>query len=780
MPPSLSSIRKSPRIAELKVKQIKNKEALEFCDAILSMHQEELKEAKNQKLIASKNDNAVMPLNTDAFIRQPYNIITPHVSVPGTFTVSTTTFLNILNWEGKTTGSPYPGVLPPPTSTLGIRKPFDDFNDVLKKDQGIKGEAVTLVRNTADICKLSQSKDATVESHRQGKRMLQKRYQQMCFYCGKQIDTKNPDSISPTLINSQCDHIFPIASALISLKRDSNIIYNFQAVHKSCNGMASALSIDAIWNQIGTSKFTDLNKTDWCVFTLDGVPTTTEVNTQAWCRGYLSLLLSKLTLVSSEEQMYRKLIFEKVIRSYQTYKDEVRLLMQDDVVQGVQYLQALSTGGFQSFGSPGNNVELLSIKKLKGDEKKYEAFFLVNGKQKKQKFGAEGMSDYTIHKDIERRNRYISRHYKDLDTGDPTRAGYLSMFVLWNKPSFRKSVEDYKTRLKIYNQTGNFPRHIKNYSKKSSFGAIIPFDRTSLRVLPTDVQNIIQRDVSARDIQKNVRVFLQGKNKIIRILKNLGVQNYKRTGKKKFINNLLLNYDITTAKGVEITELADKLLTKDDFKNKSFWWNLVKIGLESMDVVYDDTNEFSGEELINVEKCEEILIDLVNRAGIPWDFTELEHDTAMDDLLLAWENLDTSSSFGKISNIPSNVIDVKLYKKVKDKIKKSIMGRRWGAYDSGRLVQMYKQLGGKYSGTKEETPLQRWYKEKWINACKWPQVVPCGRSDMTNKMAYCRPSVKVTKDTPKTVQSLTREQINKRCKIKEKTPLVIISRKLKV
>ena len=603
MPPSLSrskslgSIRKSPRVVELK----RTKDATEFLDTILSMHKEELKEVQNQKIIASKKDDAVEPLNNPAFISQPYNIIIPNTSVPGTFTVSTTTFLNILNWEGKTTGSPYPGVLSPPTSTLGIRKPFDDFNDVLKKDQGIKGEAVTLVRNTADICKLSRSKDAVIESHRQGKRIMQKNYQQMCFYCGRQIDTKDPDSISPTLINTQCDHIFPIASALICLKRDANLIYNFQAVHKSCNGHASAMSIDTIWNKIGTDEFTKLNPSrQWCVFVRDGLPTTTQVNTQEWCRGYLSILLNKLTIIDSTEQMYRKQIFEKVISSYQTYKDEVKLLMQDDVAQGVQYLTALSTGGSQSFGSSGNNVELLSIKKLEGDEKKYKAVFLVNGKRKEQKFGAEGMSDYTLHKDVERRNRYISRHSKDLDTEDPTRAGYLSMFILWNKPSFRTSVEDYKTRLKIYNQTGNFPISIEGYSKKNSFGT------------------------------------------------------------------------------------------------------------------------------------------------------------------------------------PTNVVNKKLYERVKEQIKSSIRGRRWGAYDSGRLVQMYKKLGGKYSGNKKETPLQRWYREKWVNACKWPQVVPCGRSDMANKMAYCRPSVKVTKDTPKTVQSLTQVQINKRCAIKEKTPLVRISGKLKV
>lgn len=607
MPPSLSrskslgSIRKTPRLAELQIKQLKNKEAVEFLDAILDMHKEELKESENKKIIASKKDDAVEPLNNPIFIRQPYNIIVPNTSLSGTFRVSTATFLDILNWEGKTTGIPYPGVLSPPTSTLGIRKPFDDFNDVLKKDQGIKGEAVTLVSNTAGICKLSRSKDYAIESHRQGKRILQKNYQHMCFYCGRQIDTKDPGSPIPTLINTQCDHIFPIASALISLKRDANLIYNFQAVHKSCNSHASAMSIDTIWNKIGTDEFTKLNPSrQWCVFVRDGLPTTTQVNTQEWCRGYLSLLLGKLTLVDSQEQMYRKLIFEKVIRSYQTYKDEVRLLMQDDVAQGVQYLRALSTGGSQSFGAPKNNVELLSIRKLKGDEKKYEAFFLDNGKQKVQKFGAEGMSDYTKHKNIDRRNSYISRHSRDLNTRDPTRAGYLSMFILWNKPSLKDSIDDYKTRLKIYNKTGHFPVSIKGYSKKNNFGT------------------------------------------------------------------------------------------------------------------------------------------------------------------------------------PTNVVNKKLYEKVKEQIKSSIKGRRWGAYDSGRLVQMYKQLGGKYSGTKKETPLQRWYKEKWVNACKWPQVVPCGRSDMSNKMAYCRPSVKVTKDTPKTVQSLAQSQINKRCAIKGKTPLVRISGKLKV
>lgn len=62
---------------------------------------------------------------------------------------------------------------------------------------------------------------------------------------------------------------------------------------------------------------------------------------------------------------------------------------------------------------------------------------------RKTKFGAYGASDYTIHKDIERRNRYRQRHKKDLETNDPYRPGYLSYYILWNKPTIEESVKDY-------------------------------------------------------------------------------------------------------------------------------------------------------------------------------------------------------------------------------------------------------------------------------------------------------------------------------------------------
>jgi hypothetical protein len=106
-------------------------------------------------------------------------------------------------------------------------------------------------------------------------------------------------------------------------------------------------------------------------------------------------------------------------------------------------------------------IRLVNIKKSNKSGKKLMATFEVGGKKKIIHFGAAGMSDYTKHKDITRRNRYIFRHRKDLKTNNPAKAGYLSMFVLWNKRSLKASIADYRRRLKIYTRTGKFPTKIK-------------------------------------------------------------------------------------------------------------------------------------------------------------------------------------------------------------------------------------------------------------------------------------------------------------------------------
>ena len=93
--------------------------------------------------------------------------------------------------------------------------------------------------------------------------------------------------------------------------------------------------------------------------------------------------------------------------------------------------------------------KLLKIIPSTKKTKKYAAFFVINKKIKIVHFGGKGFSDYTKHKDPERKKRYIIRHRKNENWKDPTTAGALSRWVLWNLPSFRESVKDYKRRFNL-------------------------------------------------------------------------------------------------------------------------------------------------------------------------------------------------------------------------------------------------------------------------------------------------------------------------------------------
>tara|TARA_R110002167_G_scaffold312989_1_gene518704 strand:+ start:256 stop:564 length:309 start_codon:yes stop_codon:yes gene_type:complete len=89
------------------------------------------------------------------------------------------------------------------------------------------------------------------------------------------------------------------------------------------------------------------------------------------------------------------------------------------------------------------------IKKSDKPQKKYMAVFTDsdNGKSKTTHFGAAGATDYLQSKEKDRRDRYRSRHKKDLNTRDPTRAGYLSYYILWgDSTSLRTNIASYKKR----------------------------------------------------------------------------------------------------------------------------------------------------------------------------------------------------------------------------------------------------------------------------------------------------------------------------------------------
>ena len=92
-------------------------------------------------------------------------------------------------------------------------------------------------------------------------------------------------------------------------------------------------------------------------------------------------------------------------------------------------------------------TKLKITKSDKKDNKLKAVFTFDDGKTKTTHFGAKGMDDYTLTKDKEARSRYRKRHKKDLRTKDPTRAGYLSYYILWGDSVSRKeNIKDYKKR----------------------------------------------------------------------------------------------------------------------------------------------------------------------------------------------------------------------------------------------------------------------------------------------------------------------------------------------
>lgn len=76
-------------------------------------------------------------------------------------------------------------------------------------------------------------------------------------------------------------------------------------------------------------------------------------------------------------------------------------------------------------------------------DKPDKKFFIITSQGKKVYFGAAGMSDYTIHKDPLRRDRYIQRHQKReghlWNKAGIDSPSFWSRFLLWNLPSFELS-----------------------------------------------------------------------------------------------------------------------------------------------------------------------------------------------------------------------------------------------------------------------------------------------------------------------------------------------------
>jgi hypothetical protein len=91
---------------------------------------------------------------------------------------------------------------------------------------------------------------------------------------------------------------------------------------------------------------------------------------------------------------------------------------------------------------------LVEIKPSTIEGKKYTAVF--SNPKKTVHFGQKNADDYTLSKNKEQRERYRTRHKKDLETNDPRRAGFLSYYLLWgDSTSLQTNIRNYKSKFNL-------------------------------------------------------------------------------------------------------------------------------------------------------------------------------------------------------------------------------------------------------------------------------------------------------------------------------------------
>ena len=118
-----------------------------------------------------------------------------------------------------------------------------------------------------------------------------------------------------------------------------------------------------------------------------------------------------------------------------------------------------------------------------------------------------------------------------------------------------------------------------------------------------------------------------------------------------------------------------------------------------------------------------------------------------------------------------NPTNKKLYEQVKKEADAKFLAPT-SAYKSAWIIREYKKRNGTFENPKPKdssTGLKRWFREKWVDLNRPGEA--CGRkSSDTHKNQYplCRPTIKVTKNTPKLAQNIDAKTIKSANKEKQR------------
>ena len=95
-------------------------------------------------------------------------------------------------------------------------------------------------------------------------------------------------------------------------------------------------------------------------------------------------------------------------------------------------------------------MKLKNVKPSDRKDKKLVATFTTKSGDKPVHFGAKGYSDYTKHKDPERRKRYLDRHRKNENWSKADTPASLAKHLLWGETtSLKKNIELFKKKFNL-------------------------------------------------------------------------------------------------------------------------------------------------------------------------------------------------------------------------------------------------------------------------------------------------------------------------------------------
>ena len=85
------------------------------------------------------------------------------------------------------------------------------------------------------------------------------------------------------------------------------------------------------------------------------------------------------------------------------------------------------------------------LQKSSNPKKKYDTY--IEGK--KVSFGATGYSDFTQHKNEDRKKNYIQRHKPNQNWNDLTTAGAWSRWLTWEKKTIPEAIKNMENKFNI-------------------------------------------------------------------------------------------------------------------------------------------------------------------------------------------------------------------------------------------------------------------------------------------------------------------------------------------